>query len=164
MDQQPALRAVLARKQLLEQNLSASLAKTTTHAKRGYIANLTLLFISVGASATATVLGLFKWPSDIIGSIAMLSGFATLLATTFKFQDKADWYYDRKNQLYSLYNRLSFTGPLETDIDALALSKHIESIASDWSNLNFMFEGRWKKELSVNTGQPSERTAHDVHE
>ena len=94
----------------------------------------------------------------------MLSGFATLLATTFKFQEKANWYYDRKDQLYALYNRLSFTGPLETDTEALDLLKHLEGIASDWSNLNFVLESRWKKQLSINTGHIGEQNAHDIHE
>lgn len=160
MDRQPAqtpLGAVLARKQLFQQKLVASLAKAGTHAKRNYTGGLILLLISVGASALATILGLFRWAPEIVGSISMLSGFATLLATTFKLESKGNWYYEKRTQLFSLYNRLSFTGPLETENDEIALLKHMEGIASEWSNLNVVFENKWRNKLGIDTGQLNDR-------
>ena len=67
MDQQLALKLLSPQAAARTKPRYPSSARTTRHAKGSYIANLILLLISVGASAIATVLGYFGWPSNIIG-------------------------------------------------------------------------------------------------
>jgi hypothetical protein len=146
-------RTVLAivkdRKELLNNNLTAARDRTTYRAKRSYVLGLALLFAAVGSSAVSGMLGLLQVDSRLVGAIALLPGFATLLATTFKFQEKANWYYTRRDHLYDLYNRFAYTGPPETEEHSAAALKHIEAIANDWTNINYSLAEKWKTDLQI---------------
>jgi hypothetical protein len=144
------LETVIARKRLMNEHLTKALRRTGYLAKRSYVAGLSLLFVSVGASALAGVLGLLKFPSETVGAIAFLSGFATLLGTTFKFLEKANWYYTRKDRLYELYNRFAYGGPPDNDENAPAALMYIETISNDWNKMNSVLAENWKSDLQIN--------------
>jgi hypothetical protein len=128
----------------MNQNLTAARDRTTRLAKRSYLLALGLLFTAVGSSAVAGVLGLLEQDARLVGAIALLPGFATLLATTFKFQEKANWYYLRRDHIYDLYNRFAYTGPPETEEHAADSLKHIEAISNDWTSINYSLADKWK--------------------
>jgi hypothetical protein len=134
----------------MNDHLTKAIKRTGYLAKRSYVAGLSLIFVSVGASALAGVLGLLKFPSETVGAIAFLSGFATLLGTTFKFLEKANWYYLRKDRLYELYNRFAYAGPPDNDENAPAALMYIEAISNDWSKMNSALADTWKSELQMN--------------
>ncbi|HXW23164.1 MAG TPA: hypothetical protein VEK73_00335 [Xanthobacteraceae bacterium] len=129
--------------------IDAAINRSGYLAKRSYISGLGLLFISVAASASGGLLGLLHHDSQVVGVIALLPGFATLFASTFKFQDKANWYYTRKDHLYDLHNLLFFSGPADTEQDAPAGLKHIEALAEHWNKINHSLSETWRAELNI---------------
>ncbi|MEZ5786080.1 MAG: hypothetical protein R3D62_06325 [Xanthobacteraceae bacterium] len=140
----PVRQIALNRKEKMEKQLLRALKRTSFLATRSYVLGLALVFLSVGASAAAGIMNLFEFQSKIVTTTAFLSGFATLLATTFKLQEKAGWYYARKDKLYELYNRLEFQGPPETEQNAPQALKHIEDIANEWIKANYALAEGWK--------------------
>lgn len=150
----PVLQTVIDRKEKMEKQLLRALKRTTYLARRNYVSGLTLVFLSVGASAAAGIMNLFNVRSEIVTTTAFLSGFATLLATTFRFQEKANWYYARKDKLYELYNRLEFQGPPDTDQDATLALKYVEDIANEWIKANYALAEHWKDlQTAVESGK-----------
>lgn len=125
------------------------------HAKLNYRMSLVLLFFSVGSSSVSGVLSLLKFDPTVTGLIAFGPTIVALFAAAFRFQDKANWFYRRKDVIDSLYGKFSFEGPAPTASNTAQALAHVDAISREWREMNQKMSREWEEAFKVDFLQRS---------
>lgn len=80
---------------------------------------------------------------QVAGSIALLPAAVALIATSMKFQGKANWHYRKKEALEGLRCRLQFELPESPSADDVA------SISESFRGITEKMTKEWEKELAL---------------
>jgi hypothetical protein len=114
-------------------------------ARIDHAVGLILLLLAIGSSGTAALLGFAtQVRSSYIGALALVPGSLALLATTVKFDARAQWHFDKKRALNGLERRLEFEMPNPPTADQIAL------IANELTKIHQTFGKRWSREFGQN--------------
>jgi hypothetical protein len=106
-----------------------------------------LMYLAIGASAAVAICGFIdKVDRHVIGALALVPGFAALLATTLKFDERSQWHYEKRDALDALARRYEFQMPQPPTPDQTAL------VSEALTKLNADFNKTWYKKVSLNWG------------
>jgi hypothetical protein len=104
-----------------------------------------IIYLAIGASATAGVLGLLgRIDPQWIGGIALLPNFLLLFARSHKFQEKSGWHYRKKNRLDDLKDQLRYQLPAAPSLEQIA------AINKKKHRLNRDMQAEWDEDLRLN--------------
>jgi hypothetical protein len=119
-------------------NLNDELCKTVSKyrilGRLNYYIAFLLYVIAVVSSIAATLMalsGTFSGSSQAI--VTAIPGAALLIASTFRFSERASWHFNKKNQLNALY-RLSM---------AQAPGTSAPELAEKWNKIDRAMESNW---------------------
>lgn len=102
-----------------------------------------LMALTLASSALAALGGFLGFPSQLVGSVALLPGVIALIATTFNLQGRANWHYRKKDALYGLRRKLLFELPENP------AAQDIAAVAEEWTQLNERMNVLWESDLSL---------------
>lgn len=127
-------------------NLSEELSKTVSKYRmlgrvNYYIAFL-LYVVAVLSSISATLMALSgksSGPTQAI--ITAIPGAALLIASTFRFSERASWHFNKKNQLNALYRLSVAQAPGTSDPE----------LAEKWNKIDSSMEPSWPGFGALNT-------------
>lgn len=97
-----------------------------------------LMAFTIGASIAAGVGALaFKWSAAETGKVALVPGFCAIVASHFKFEDKANWHSRKLDAMEKLKNKLLLELPANPSVDDVAAvsrarTKVIEDMQKEW--------------------------------
>jgi hypothetical protein len=111
--------------------------------KRHYFSTVGLVMLAAASSIIAGALAFVEADHVIVGILALVPAAATILINSLKLQEKANWYYRKKNELLALYNHLHFELP-----DPVT-SPAISEVSRRWSALNRSMQGDWDTKLTL---------------
>src|SRR5262245_28627789 len=102
----------------LEDDLAERISGCRRNARANYFAEYFFLCIAVAASATATisVAADSSFPKELNAALAALPGIILLLTSTFKFEARSGWWWDKYYGLDQLYRELKYEDASESDI------------------------------------------------
>ena len=118
----------------IQDELLATVVKYRTLGRLNYYAAFALYGVSVLSSilATGTALShVLSAPAQ--AALTAVPGAALLIASTFKFSERSNWHYKKKNQLNALY-RLAITQAAGTSAP---------QIAEKWNKIDSSMEESW---------------------
>jgi hypothetical protein len=113
-------------------------ARETTNAVFTQVTSIALMYLAIGASAAVAICGFIdQIDRHIIGALALVPGFAGLLATTLKFDERSQWHYEKRDALDALARRYQFEIPQppipdQTAVISVALTKMNEEFNEIW--------------------------------
>ena len=100
-------------KQVLEQRICLCEKRD----RRNYFTAFALLTLSVVASAaTAIAVAIDLFPKVMIAALATAPGIFILIGATFRFEQRARWYWRKRIRLEKLLRRHKFEGMSEADV------------------------------------------------
>jgi len=104
----------------------------------------TLLFFALLGSALAGILGLLGViPAQWVGGIALVPTFLFGFARAFRAEEKASWYYRKKNRLADLLDQLIYQQPVNPTLEQIA------AINKKKHNLNLVMQQEWDEKLRL---------------
>lgn len=87
------------------------------NARGNYFVAYFFLCVAVAASATATIsVAAGSFPKELNAALAALPGIILLVTTTFKFEARSGWWWDKYYGLDALYRELKYEAASESDI------------------------------------------------
>lgn len=112
--------------------------------RRGYVASIGLMIVTVGSSALAGILGLgFGVDTRIVAAIALIPGIAVAIANQSKLQGKVDWHYRKYDAIKALLRRVNYDLPPEPS------AAQVAEIANAFSKVEAEMTAAWEKALSL---------------
>jgi hypothetical protein len=124
-------------------DLDAAIKVHRQGGKRHYFATVALGMAAAGSSILAGILAFLKADSTLVGIFALIPAMATILISSLKLQEKANWYYKKKDALLGLYNALHFELPHPPTVEA------ITELSRKWTELNSTMQGDWDGKLAL---------------
>jgi hypothetical protein len=128
----------------IQEELLTAVGKYRRLARLNYYLSFILYATSVLASITATTMALsgdFSGPVQAIA--AAIPGAALLIGSTFRFNERSNWHYNKKNHLNALY-RLTVTQAAGTSAP---------EIAEKWNKIDQIMESSWPGFGGISGGQ-----------
>ena len=121
--------------------------RETRYAITDQMISVILMYVAIGASAAVAICGFIdKVDRRYVGVLALIPGFAGLLATTLKFDDRSQWHYEKRDALDALARRYEYEMPQPPTPDQTAL------ISTELTELNEAFNKIWYKKISLDWG------------
>lgn len=112
--------------------------------RRGYVASIGLMILTVGSSALAGILGLgFGVDTRIVAGIALIPGIAVAIANQSKLQGKVDWHYRKYDAIKALLRRVNYDLPPEPS------AAQVAEIANAFSKVEAEMTAAWEKTLAL---------------
>lgn len=130
------------RRQRMADDLDKAIARLTRAARRAYYATFTLAIVGIGASILAGILSFVKADAVVVGILALIPAMTAILLGRLKLQERASWFYGKREALYTLYNNLHFELPDPVTAESLA------EISRTWSEINLEREKEWLARLT----------------
>jgi hypothetical protein len=100
-------------------------------ARTNYYAISVLYAIAIALSAVSTIMTLRGWTGPYLATATSLPAAILLITNTFKFNEKAQWHYEKMRRLTALY-RLSDIG-----------EKQPKEIVEEWNKIDEEMDERW---------------------
>lgn len=130
------------KKSLLLNDLEYSMAGYKRIAKRNYfISQFLTNIIIISTACTAVGKFVISFNSVTTSILAFVAFFSATVALNLKFQDKSNWYYQKKGFLCNQRRRLLF----ETTNNNL--EKNIEEISKAWSKFDTDMDVKWESQF-----------------
>jgi hypothetical protein len=98
--------------------------------------------LTILVSAAATLAGAVKTDSRIVGGLAAVPGILTLGASTLRLNERAAWFFMRKEMISGLRRRLLYELPVDATADNVA------AISKSWTDKDHDLHELFKKFLS----------------
>jgi hypothetical protein len=116
----------------LEKDLSERMRACRSVAKRNDAIDSTLFLVGVVASAVATIaVGTGSLTKEINATLAAISGIITTVLRTFRFEDRARWWWTKYYKFHQMVNALRHEGAAEKDISQ-EMSKFLIQHEKEW--------------------------------
>jgi hypothetical protein len=132
-----------ARRAKMTRDLDHALGVLGAAATRNYFTTFALALLATGASIAASILAFLQASAALVGVLALIPAMAGILMNRLKFQQRANWYYRKKEALLELYNQLHFELPDPPTSAAIA------AISKKWTRLNGEMSGAWETSLAL---------------
>jgi hypothetical protein len=111
----------------LAQELQQAAREETRSASKSYYSSQTMLFVSLGCSLAAAIIGLgFAVHRRVVGGIAALPPLIAFVASNFRLEVRQNWYYRKAVALDVLRSRLLYQLPEEPtaeNVSAIAAAR-----------------------------------------
>jgi hypothetical protein len=128
----------------LEIDLRNLIRKSDMRAMQTHWCSIVLMTVALVCSFLAGIAGLAQMlPKQLIGAIALIPGTASVAASSFSLQARANWHYRKSDALTVLVNRLSFPAHHLTQAEIAAISK-------ERSELIARMQLEWQKSVEFN--------------
>jgi hypothetical protein len=115
----------------LQRLLENRIARYRTKDRLNYFAVYAMLTIAVLSSAAATFIVASGGRRDVAAVLAALPGVVVLATNTFRFEQRAVWYWRRRLLLERLLRSLQFEGKTAAEVSRL-WSEVAEETFADW--------------------------------
>jgi hypothetical protein len=118
----------------LGEELSKSVSKYRNLGRLNYYVSFLLYIVAVLSSISATLMALsgnFSGPFQ--ATVTAIPGGALLIANTFRFNERARWHYNKKNQLNALYRLFVAQAPGTSPPE----------LAEKWNKIDSAMEASW---------------------
>jgi len=132
-----------ARRRRMASDLEAAIKVHGGGGQRHYYATVGLGLAAAVSSFIAGILAFAEADKTLVGICALVPAAATVLIGALKLQEKANWYYRKKDELLALNNALQFELPNPPTAEA------IRAISTKWSALNKAMQGDWSATLAL---------------
>ncbi|KTE45022.1 hypothetical protein ATE62_02850 [Sphingopyxis sp. HIX] len=119
-------------------------------ALRNYSFAFFFVVVATISSVASSILAFLKFDSILVGAIALVPALCTIVLNQLKFQERANWFYRKRDQLYAIANELHFELPDPPQ------SPHIAELSRRWSALNIAMSENWEKQLSLGVIPPKD--------
>jgi hypothetical protein len=123
--------------------LDKEIKRKNRHARGMYFLAHTMMVITVGASAAASLCGFLGVDSKITGGVAAIPAITVIIAMTFKPEQRANWHYRKRDALAQLKRRLIYELPDSPTADNVA------AISKALSELIMVMNEQWVKDLTL---------------
>lgn len=128
----------------LTRDLQSAITHSGNRAKLNHWTTIILMLVALLSSAAAGLGGIFfHFDPKLTGGLALIPGILALLATTMKFQGKANWHYRRQYALLALKQKLLYELPETPTSDDIA------AISRSWSELGQKMQEEWERAFSL---------------
>lgn len=101
-----------------------------------------LSFATVTTGVLASIAGIANAPGQIVGAVAFCPVLFATILMNIKFQDKANWYFKKKNALAALRRELLF------ELPGIAENESVRMISKKWTELEIRMDEQWEKEFA----------------
>jgi hypothetical protein len=108
-----------------------------------YYCALTIRWLSAAAGLVAGFFGLTNFASSAtVGGIAAAAGILLAFGRDLKFQQKANWHYQRAEGTARFQNRLEYQVPESPHVDNIA------EVAADYNRFSQAMTNEWKENIA----------------
>jgi hypothetical protein len=128
--------------QQLREDLEYSINGYKIRAIKEYKISIWLSRLTATTGILASTIGMLGAPGKIVGIIALLPVVLSTIAINLKFQDKANWYYRKKNALSAFRRELMYQLPENHASDI------VSEISKKWTELDNKMDKQWEKEFA----------------
>lgn len=130
------------RRARMADDLNKAIGVHGSAAKRNYFFTFSLALLATIASILAGILAFLQFTGVWVGVLALIPAASAILLSRLKLQERANWYYRKKDGLLGLYNELHYELPDPPTSVALA------ELSKKWTALNLERATPWGTSLA----------------
>jgi hypothetical protein len=143
---------IVQRRDMLMCEVAAARDRALRLGRYNYWASLLLMGGALISSGLAAVGGIFlDWSPKSTGLVASLPGVFAIIATSFRFEGKANWQERKAVLMHSLFSRLRYQLPEDFNADNIAAvakqrDERLEAMQAVWEKENSLSWKGFKKD------------------